>query len=99
MRNHHLDYFIQLTESAEKHLIRFTALNWIYRLEAEYDDLRAAFEWGMENNVSAILKMSSWFNIFGTGAVMKLKGANGLKKRWSMRRVYPLSKAKPRAIK
>jgi tetratricopeptide (TPR) repeat protein len=58
MRNRHLDYFIQLTENAEKELIGYTALSLIYRLEAEYDNLRAAFEWGMENNVLAVLKMA-----------------------------------------
>lgn len=58
MRNRHLDYFVQLTEIAEQELLESTALTWVNRLEEEYDNLRAAFEWGMENNVLAVLKMA-----------------------------------------
>jgi tetratricopeptide (TPR) repeat protein len=59
MRNRHLDYFVQLTEIAEQELLKNTALPWVNRLEAEYDNLRAAFEWGMENNVIAVLRMAN----------------------------------------
>lgn len=64
MRNRHLDYFIQLTETAEQELVGFTALNWVNRLEAEYDNLRAAFEWGLDNNVLAVLKMAHSLQYF-----------------------------------
>jgi non-specific serine/threonine protein kinase len=64
MRNRHLDYFVQLTESAEQALIGYAALSWINRLEAESDNLRAAFEWGMETNVVTVLTMAHALQYF-----------------------------------
>ena len=64
MRNRHLDYFVQLTEYAEQELLEEAALRWIHRLEAEYDNLRAAFEWGMEINVVSVLKMAHSLQYF-----------------------------------
>jgi predicted ATPase/class 3 adenylate cyclase len=66
MRNRHLDYYVQLTETAETQLYGSLALDWVNRLEAEYDNLRAAIEWGMDNNVMAVLRMAGalpnfWF--------------------------------------
>jgi hypothetical protein len=42
------------------------ALKWVNRLEAEYDNLRAAIEWGMDNDVMTVLRMAGalpnfWF--------------------------------------
>jgi predicted ATPase/class 3 adenylate cyclase len=64
MRNRHLDYFVQLTENAEQELLEGSALRWIIRLEAESDNLRAAFEWGMETNVTAVLMMAHSLQYF-----------------------------------
>lgn len=65
-RNRHLDYYVQLTESAELELYGGNSLSWVNRLEAEYDNLRAAIEWGMEKSVIAVLRMAGalpyfWF--------------------------------------
>ena len=64
MRNRHLDYFVQLTENAEQELLEGSALRWIIRLEAEYDNLRAAFEWGLETNAIAVLMMAHSLQFF-----------------------------------
>ena len=64
MRNRHLDYFVQLAEYAEQELLEASALHWINRLEAESDNLRTAFEWGMEINVVAVLKMAHSLQYF-----------------------------------
>lgn len=64
MRNRHLDYFVKLAENAEQDLLEGSALRWIYRLEAESDNLRAAFEWGMETNVTAVLMMAHSLQYF-----------------------------------
>jgi len=66
IRNRHLGYHVQLTENAELQLYGKMALNWVNRLEAEYDNLRAAIEWGLDNNVMAVLRMAGalpnfWF--------------------------------------
>ena len=57
IRNRHLDYYVRLTEIAEKELFSTIALDWVYRLEAEYDNLRACFEWGLDTNVFSVLRM------------------------------------------
>jgi non-specific serine/threonine protein kinase len=66
MRNRHLEYHVQLTEKAESQLLGDQALYWVNHLEAEYDNLRAAIEWGLDNNVIAVLRMAGalpnfWF--------------------------------------
>lgn len=76
MRNSHLDYFVQLTEYAEQELLESTALNWVNRLEAEYDNLRAVFEWGMENNVMAVLKMAYSLQYFWYRRGYETEGRN-----------------------
>ena len=64
MRNRHLDYFVQLTENAEQELLEGSALRWIIRLEAESDNLRTAFEWGLETNAIAVLMMAHSLQFF-----------------------------------
>jgi predicted ATPase/class 3 adenylate cyclase len=76
MRNRHLDYFVKLTEIAEQELIGSTALNWVNRLEEEYDNLRAAFEWGMENNVLVVLRMASSLQYFWYRRGYETEGRN-----------------------
>src|SRR6185437_10241848 len=41
-RRAHLDYFTELTETAEPHLRRAEQLDWLARLEAEHDNIGAA---------------------------------------------------------
>ncbi len=66
MRNRHLNYFVRLAEASEEQIYGAMALQWVNRLESEYDNLRAAIEWGMDNNVMAVLRMAGalpnfWF--------------------------------------
>ncbi len=66
IRDRHLDYYVHLTEKSEQELFGTMALSWVNRLEAEYDNMRAAIEWGMDNNVLAVLRMAGalpnfWF--------------------------------------
>ena len=56
-RNVHFDYFYNLSKAAEPGLDSPQALVWIGRLAAEYDNIRAALEWGLEQNVSRVLSM------------------------------------------
>jgi predicted ATPase/class 3 adenylate cyclase len=76
MRNHHLGYFVQLAEQAEQELIEGSALRWVIRLEAETDNLRAAFEWGLENNVLAVLKMAHLLQYFWYRRGYETEGRN-----------------------
>jgi predicted ATPase len=45
MRRRHLDWFLQLAERAEPELESGEQAEWLRRLEAEHDNLRAALEW------------------------------------------------------
>jgi len=66
MRNRHLAYYVQLAENSEQELFGNVALQWVNRLEAEYDNLRTAIEWGMDNDLLAVLRIAGalpnfWF--------------------------------------
>ena len=56
-RNSHFDYFFKLAIAAELKLEGSEALTWVLRLELEYDNIRAAMDWGLDNNVEAVLRM------------------------------------------
>src|SRR5260221_11180460 len=58
MRNRHLDYYVHLAKYSEQELFGSMALKWVNRLEAESDNLRTAIEWGMDNDVLAVLRMA-----------------------------------------
>jgi hypothetical protein len=45
LRDRHLEYYLELAENAEPHLIRPEQLEWLDRLEADLENLRRALEW------------------------------------------------------
>ena len=47
LRDRHLDYYLNLAETAAPHLIRPEQLEWLDRLEADNDNLRLALEWAL----------------------------------------------------
>jgi predicted ATPase/DNA-binding SARP family transcriptional activator len=59
VRARHLDYFTALAERAEPQLAGPQQVQWLDRLEAELDNLRAALEWALVSNVSAGLRLAS----------------------------------------
>jgi predicted ATPase/DNA-binding SARP family transcriptional activator len=64
MRQRHLAYFVELAERAEPNLRAFDMVMWLDRLEAEHDNIRAALDWALENDVEAHLRLASallWF--------------------------------------
>jgi hypothetical protein len=48
LRDRHLDYFLKYLEEAEPGLRSGEAFAWFDRLEVDYDNIRAAIEWGQE---------------------------------------------------
>jgi predicted ATPase/class 3 adenylate cyclase len=64
IRTRHLDYHVWLTASAEPYLFGSEALKWVNRLEAEHDNLRAAIEWGMDNDPIKVLRMAGALQYF-----------------------------------
>jgi predicted ATPase len=47
LRDQHLEFYLELAETAEPHLIRPEQLEWLDRLEIDHDNLRTALEWSM----------------------------------------------------
>jgi predicted ATPase/class 3 adenylate cyclase len=58
VRNRHLAYHVQLAEEAEPHLYKIGALKWVTRLEAEYDNVRTAIEWGLDHDPLRVLRIA-----------------------------------------
>ena len=57
VRNRHLAYFLELVETAEPHLEGFEYLTWAAKLNNEYDNIRAALEWGLAKDIEAALQL------------------------------------------
>lgn len=49
IRDRHLEYFLNLTETVEPHLIRPEQLDWLAKLDADYENVRLALEWALNN--------------------------------------------------
>jgi predicted ATPase/DNA-binding SARP family transcriptional activator/class 3 adenylate cyclase len=47
LQDRHLEYFLTLAETAEPHLRKTEQIEWLKRLDTEYDNLRAALAWAM----------------------------------------------------
>jgi predicted ATPase/class 3 adenylate cyclase len=56
-RNLHLEYFVRFSEETAPYLDTAEVLNWIPRIDAEYDNLRTAFEWSLDHDVEASLRI------------------------------------------
>jgi predicted ATPase/DNA-binding SARP family transcriptional activator len=53
-RQRHADFHLALAEQAEEHLDRTTAVEWLDRLAAEHENLRAAVSWTVTHSDSAL---------------------------------------------
>ena len=49
---HHLDYFLQFAEDAERHIFGRGQIPWFDRLEVEMDNIRAALDWSLRGGDS-----------------------------------------------
>jgi predicted ATPase/DNA-binding XRE family transcriptional regulator len=47
LRDRHLEYFLNLAETAEPHLFQVEQIEWLPLLDADYENLRLAFEWAL----------------------------------------------------
>jgi predicted ATPase/class 3 adenylate cyclase len=62
--NRHLDFFLKFAEIAEPYMGGPGELEWGILLDAEYDNLRSALEWGLEQNVEKALRLGSAVPLF-----------------------------------
>src|SRR4030095_13628186 len=63
-RARHVDFFLKFAETAEHHLNVPQELEWLSRLETEYDNLRAALEWAMNNDIIIALRLGTVLYLF-----------------------------------
>jgi predicted ATPase/DNA-binding SARP family transcriptional activator len=65
LHDKHLKYYLDLAETAEPHIIRPEQLEWLPLLDADYENLRLAFQWAMKKNSTELsLKLCTflwWF--------------------------------------
>lgn len=62
--NHHLDFFVNFAEIAETYMDGPKEPEWGFLLDTEYDNLRTALEWAMENDVEKALRVGSAVPLF-----------------------------------
>jgi tetratricopeptide (TPR) repeat protein len=63
-QDRHCDYFVDWIEQAAPHLRRADALEWRDRIEAEYANLRAAFEFVIDRDVPTALRIAWGLHLF-----------------------------------
>jgi predicted ATPase/class 3 adenylate cyclase/DNA-binding CsgD family transcriptional regulator len=65
LQDKHLKYFLDLAETAEPHLIRPEQLEWLAQLDADYENLRLAFESALNQETAEsslnFCKALGWF--------------------------------------
>jgi predicted ATPase len=59
LRQQHAAYYLALAEAAERELVGRDQLRWVACLDAEQDNLRAALEWSVQNDIVAGLRLAS----------------------------------------
>jgi predicted ATPase/class 3 adenylate cyclase len=64
VRTRHLDFFLKFAEEAESYMNGPQEMEWRMFLDAEYDNLRTALEWGMENDVDKVLRLGGALHLF-----------------------------------
>ncbi|HET7378371.1 MAG TPA: hypothetical protein VFK30_16790, partial [Anaerolineae bacterium] len=67
LRTRHAGYFKELVTSIEPKLYTSTAQPWVEMLEAEYDNIRSASEWLIDQDVEAALSIVAALSIFWIG--------------------------------
>jgi predicted ATPase/DNA-binding NarL/FixJ family response regulator len=63
-RDRHVRYFLELAEAAEPKMRGVDAPEWMDRLDAEHDNLRAALAWSFEQHADTALRLTgalAWF--------------------------------------
>ncbi|MBI4790841.1 MAG: hypothetical protein HY782_27745, partial [Chloroflexi bacterium] len=70
----HLDFFVKLAQDAEPKLKGPDAKEWMDRLEGEYDNIRAVFEYAMANDVAAATRLASALVMFWVRRTYLIEG-------------------------
>jgi tetratricopeptide (TPR) repeat protein len=90
-RNQHLDFFLTFAEQAETYMNGPQEMEWRTLLDAEYDNLRTALEWGMENDLDKVLRLAGALHLFWERHGYEVEGVRLITK--ALERVKALSTA------
>lgn len=65
-RQRHFDHYLALVTDAHDHFFGAAQIDWLERLEADQDNLRACLSWGLDHperhdDTAALVTMLSWF--------------------------------------
>jgi predicted ATPase/DNA-binding SARP family transcriptional activator len=64
VRQAHAEYFLAFAETADPHLRAAEQLEWMTRLDAEYDNLHAALRWAIGADVRIALRLVSALSMY-----------------------------------
>jgi len=100
LRDRHLEYFLQLAETAEPHLIRSEQLEWLARLDVDYENLRAALEWSLSKESPEFsLRLCAALGMFWFIRSHWIEGSRWLKSALSKKSKSPDSAEKAARVK
>ena len=88
VRDQHLEYYLNLAETADPHLRRAEQIEWLKRLDAEIENLRAALTWAMgKSSAESALRLTGSLGDFWNLSLYWLEGAQwldqALNKEWN----------------
>lgn len=88
LRDKHLEYFLDFAETADPHLRRTEQIEWLKRLDAEIENLRAALAWAIgKASATSALKLTGSLGEFWNLSLYWLEGAQwldqALNKEWN----------------
>jgi predicted ATPase/class 3 adenylate cyclase len=82
----HAEYFLTLAEEAYPDFKGANQLQWLERLEAEHDNMRAALTWALERKEAEVaLRLGALYGISGGCGVTTARADAGWKRRWQSR--------------
>ncbi len=76
LRNLHLAYFVGFAEAGGQKMYSSEVLEWLPRLDAEYDNFRIALEWALDHDAEAALRLVGTLSAFWFRRGQTVEGIN-----------------------
>jgi non-specific serine/threonine protein kinase len=90
IRTRHLDFFLKFAEQAETYMNGHRELEWRALLDMEYDNLRTALEWGLENDTDKVLRLAGALHVFWERHGYEVEGRRLLNEVLARAKMFPL---------